>query len=440
MNSRHIIVWAAVLAHAGFASPVAAQSINKASEFLSQGNAQAAYQLLLGEEAQHAGNVEFDYLLGRAALDSGEPAKASLIFERVLAVEPNHAGARLDMGRAYFALGDFPRARSEFTSLQALNPPPAAQATIARYLAAIDEQSNNAKTRFKAWGELAFGRDSNVTAGPTSSTVYLPLFGLNFTVGQSARATGDNYHQLNAGAEITHAIDGKNSVFVAADLRFRNFNTLDDYDQFSSELRGGWTHTSGADTYRAFLSLGDLNLGNERYRKSTSLGGEWRRLLNPREQLSLFGQTARLRYSQNAMKAYDFDQYIVGATWAQQLSAIVKLMIAATTFAGTELEARRRTDGNKKFIGLRAGLNYAFSPEVDLYSAATVQYGAYRRENILYLERRKDRQLDLLLGVNWKFAPGWSLRPQLSRTRNYSNTSINAYQRTDGSITLRKDF
>ena len=46
--------------------------------------------------------------------------------ERVLIVDPNHLGARVDLARAYFALGDSARARGEFRIALAQNPPPAA--------------------------------------------------------------------------------------------------------------------------------------------------------------------------------------------------------------------------------------------------------------------------------------------------------------------------
>lgn len=417
-----------------------AQSTREASELLAQGKAKAAYELLLSEEAAHAGNPDFDYLLGRSALDSGEFAKATLIFERVLAVAPNHAGARLDMGRAYFALGDFPRARSEFESLQTLNPPPAARATIAQYLSAIEQQGKLTRSRFSAYTELSIGHDSNVTTAPSGNTVFLPLFGMNFTLGEAARARSDSYHQVSAGGEIIHAIDNANAVFAAADLRYRNYGSVNHYDQRSGELRGGWIHTRGADTYRLFVSWGDLNLGHEGYRHSTSIGADWRRRVHPRAQLSAFAQTTRLRYVQDQMEGNDYNQTILGSSWSQQFGPQGGLTLAATLFLGQEKEVRQRTDGNKHFLGLRGGLMWNLSPELDLYSGLTFQHGKYQRENILYQEHRKDKQTDLMLGLNWRFSPGWTLRPHISTTRNRSNTSISSYRRNEASITLRKDF
>lgn len=82
-----------------------------------------AYNLLEPLDFEYSGNVRFDYLLGIAALDSGHPDKATLALERVLSVDPNFAGARLDMARAYFQLGDLPRAKTELEAVMKQDPP-----------------------------------------------------------------------------------------------------------------------------------------------------------------------------------------------------------------------------------------------------------------------------------------------------------------------------
>lgn len=440
MNYRNLMPWMALLTLSIGSDCAIAQSTQEATDLLRRGKAKEAFLLLQAQEAQYAGNVEFDYLLGRVALDAGEPSRATLIFERVLALSPNHAGARLDMGRAYFALGDFTRAKAEFESLQQLNPPPAAQHTIKQYLAAIEDRATAGKTKFKTYGEFAIGHDSNVNAGPSASSVYFPLFGLNFSIGQGARARSDSYHQFNAGGEITHSLSDRSSLFVAADLRFRNYGTIDPYDQLGGDIRSGWIHTDDKNVYRAFVSYGQLKLGDEGYRNVTSFGGDWRHNLSPQQQVSVFAQTSRLRYQPDGMDAFDYDQYLAGASWMEQLNVLGGLVVTASGFGGTEREAKERTDGNKLILGARAGFVLPVRSDIDLYGGATFQYGRYDRENLLYLERRRDKQFDLMLGGNWKFAPGWSLRPQVAFTRNESNTSINRYDRIEGSLTVRKDF
>src|SRR3954469_6164197 len=93
-----------------------------------------AYELLARAEDEYIGEVQFDYALGRAALDAGYPARATLIFSRVLAVDPAHGGALIDTGRAYLALENYEQARATFESLLALDPPPVLRAQLQAFL------------------------------------------------------------------------------------------------------------------------------------------------------------------------------------------------------------------------------------------------------------------------------------------------------------------
>ena len=62
--------------------------------------------MLAPEQSNAAGDPDYDYLLGIAALDSGKPNEAIFALERVLAVKPNHLQARAEIARAYFATGE----------------------------------------------------------------------------------------------------------------------------------------------------------------------------------------------------------------------------------------------------------------------------------------------------------------------------------------------
>ncbi|HEX7465071.1 MAG TPA: tetratricopeptide repeat protein, partial [Usitatibacter sp.] len=81
--------------------------LENARRLLAAGNPKQAYAELSAVQDKMTGMPEFDYLLGVAALDSGKTEDAIIAFERVLAVVPNHAGAQMDLARAYYATGSF---------------------------------------------------------------------------------------------------------------------------------------------------------------------------------------------------------------------------------------------------------------------------------------------------------------------------------------------
>ena len=80
--------------------------LQSAQKLLQDGYSIRAYDLLQTFEDELAGNTEYDYLYGVAALDSGEPRKAIFAFQRAVMTDPNFAGARMELARAYFEIGE----------------------------------------------------------------------------------------------------------------------------------------------------------------------------------------------------------------------------------------------------------------------------------------------------------------------------------------------
>src|SRR3982751_7125549 len=140
--------------------------VENARKLLAAGNPKEAYAELIAVQNRLSGMPEFDYLLGVAALDSGKIEDAIIAFERVLAVMPNHAGAQMDLARAYYAAGSFDLAEAAFVKLRSRNPPPAAQEAINRYLDAIQARRRQTQPGWTMFGELGLGWDSNITGVP----------------------------------------------------------------------------------------------------------------------------------------------------------------------------------------------------------------------------------------------------------------------------------
>jgi outer membrane protein len=95
------------------------QLLLAANGMIQKGKPLDAFDLLSPYEFEYAGEKEFDYLLGLSLLDSGEPGKSVFAFQRILTQDPNFAGARLELARAYFDMSEYNLSRSEFTTLLA---------------------------------------------------------------------------------------------------------------------------------------------------------------------------------------------------------------------------------------------------------------------------------------------------------------------------------
>src|ERR1043166_4004857 len=121
--------------HAGLAADAA---VARAKALLEAGKAQQAYELLETDADANVNDVEYNYLLGIAALDAGKPGLAVFALERALTLNPQHAPARAELARAYLALGESDSARAELEEVKRLNPPPQVARTIGDVLSAID--------------------------------------------------------------------------------------------------------------------------------------------------------------------------------------------------------------------------------------------------------------------------------------------------------------
>lgn len=438
-------------AEAKRAAEIAAQKkpLDEADALMKAGKPAEAFALLEPLEFERAGDKRFDYLLGIAALDSGKPDKATIAFERVIAVDPNFAGARLDMARAYFQLGDLPRAKTEFETVMKQNPPEAAKVTTQKYLDAIAAHEQAQQTRITGYIEGTVGRDTNINSSTNQAQIPIPVFGdLVFTLGQANVQMADYYTAIAMGGEVTHLVSANTALYAGADLRQRGYSSESQFDNLDLLGRAGISHTMGAETFRAGVLGSQYHLDNSQLYRTAGINGEWRHLFNPANQFSLFGQISVFRFDPAAMRIQDFDQSIVGAGWMHVL-ADGKSALFGSLFAGYEKSVAPitpanptggRADGDKDMTGLRLGGQRTLNDTWDCFASIGLQWGKYDKVNAAFLAERDDRQADVTLGANWRFSKRWTLRPQIALSRNNSNIAIYSYRRADTSVTVRRDF
>ena len=421
-----------------------------AEALIKNGKPEVAYKLLEASEFERSGEVRFDYLLGVAALDSGKPDKATLAFERVLTVNPNFSGARMDMARAYYQLGDLQRASSEFETVLKQSPPAAARATIRKYLDAIAALDTSRKTRISSYVEATVGRDSNVNNSTDQSQISIPSLGnIVATLNPTNVKASDNYYGVAAGTGVVHSLDNNWGLYAGADLHQRGYNTQTSFDSVDLGGRAGVMYGTQGNRVRAGMLAEENTLGNARNFNAAGLDTEWAHALDPGNQLNLFGQYLQYRFAQTVMQVNDFNQQVIGAGW-QHVLAGGKSVLSGALYYGMEQDVSTiitpatpdggRIDGAMHFKGLRVGGQTDAFEKLTLFANAGAQVGDYSRVNTYFLNQRADKLYQFTLGSNWHVYKYWTVRPQLDYARNDSNIVIYSYNRTDVSLTLRRDF
>ena len=140
------------------------QLYEQAKKHLRLGEAQLAYELLSASEGDLAGVDAFDYLYGVASLDSRNPGDAIFSLQRLVARSPDFAGARLELARAYFDIGDNELAKVEFGRVMEENPPANVAAAVAQYQKAIASKASAYETTTQFYVDLGGGYDTNAPA------------------------------------------------------------------------------------------------------------------------------------------------------------------------------------------------------------------------------------------------------------------------------------
>lgn len=413
--------------------------LQNAANLINSGKAADAYALLAPQQENLAGDPDYDYLLGIAALDSGKPNEAIFALERVLAVNPNNLQARAEIARAYFATGEKDLARQEFEAVQSRHPPKEVNATIQRFLDAIN-QGQASGTLLSGYLEAAVGSDSNVNSATGSSQVAIPAFGGAIaTLNASGVETRDSFANISGGGNVRHALSSGWSVFGGASFDERLNSTQHIFNTGAINGNAGLNLTRARDSYSAALQLQSFDVDSKRYRNGAGMTMQWQHNLESSSQFSSYLQYTSLKYPDQSVR--DANRYVLGTAFASVLSGNYAPAAYLGLYVGQEKEKQSGVPYlGQKFYGVRTGGELGISAQTRLFGSISVESRRYGGEDPFFLVTRKDTQADLNMGVKYVMRKLWTLAPQLAYTRTNSNIIINEYKRTVLSVSLRRDF
>jgi len=426
------------------------QVLERARKLLLERNPKQAYSELVPLQGSLAGVPEYDYLLGVAALDSGRYDDAIIAFERVLALNPAHAGAQMDLGRAYFALGSYDLAEAAFRKLREQNPPAAALLAINQYLEAIQTRRKESRPGWSGFAEAALGYDTNLTGVPADfGAASLQAFNIAVDPTGNSIKRKAGYFEAQASLEYSYPLSRGWSLFAGGGARSRTYQRESDFNVLAGDVRFGgalndgptqWRIASAYQDYRQDgAAPGDPRPKNDRETANASF--DWRRAIDTRNQVGLSLQASRVRFPSNLID--DFDQVYLGASWLRSFEGRGVPLLYVTLF-GTVDEARNTfadgiTDKSKRLAGLRGYFQYSLTPKLQAFTAA----GFVQRSDeddfarSTTVAKGRDRYAELTLGVTWQFQEKCAVRTQWGYTRNASNIDIYDFNRHEVSTAVR---
>ncbi|PKP98405.1 MAG: hypothetical protein CVT74_11130, partial [Alphaproteobacteria bacterium HGW-Alphaproteobacteria-13] len=203
------------------ASPAQAEVdplVRQALDLHSNGRAGEAYGLLALQEDARSADPDYNYILGLAAADSGRAAEAILAFQRVLAVQPDHAQARAELARVYAMAGDIDTAREQFdTVVSDPSLPDPVRQRFDRIVRDYDRQIAGGGSSVSGFVDVSGGYDSNINGATDADAIVIPLFA-GFgpgTLGPAAREQDKGFYEVQAGVSGVTAVSRQTRLFAS---------------------------------------------------------------------------------------------------------------------------------------------------------------------------------------------------------------------------------
>lgn len=415
-----------------------AERVRRAQELMRTQQAAQAYELLAEVEYEGAGDVEFDYLFGTAALDAGKPDKATLAFDRVLAVNPNHAGALVDKGRAHALLGQRDEARAHFLQALGLSPSAATRAKLEGFVAQLDRADS--KWSRQAYLAATLGHDSNVNSSTDQRDVFVPVFDTTLPLSDRNVRTPDSFGMVSGGGEIAYGGDMGAGFFAGLDASVRKNADAGEFDLANIDVRVGPLWRSDSVQLKLSANLGRTYLDSDLNRRHTGLGAEMRYSLGNYDQVIAIGQYTRLRYADEETRVFDANHSLAGIGWLHAYDRLNNPIVFLGAYVGKEQDRNNNPFGGRNFYGLRLAGQIGLSPKSTLVVNLSGLASSYDVQNTVFRVERDDKRYDLTIGLNYQMKPDLLLRPQLWFTRQQSNVVIFDYERSEASLMLRRDF
>ena len=413
--------------------------LSEAESFIRQGNYAAAYQLLEPLESTRAGEINFDYLFGVAAVESGNATRGAFALERVLAIDPAHKDARAEMAKAHFMLGETDSAKAEFNNVLRQDPDAQTKNTIEKLLTSIDKLEGTTTT-FGAYLDVGLGYDSNVSSAPNLSSIGVPVFGgLVFDLGSSAKEKSDNFFSFAGGLSVRQPITKNLAIFGAVSGNNKINGSETEFDTSALDFNAGLDYRLNQHTFTLAAQDNHFDLGGESFRHAYGGTAQWLYNVDAFNQIGAYAQYSGLKYDGNRER--NADRNIIGINAGHVFQGDSKPILFASIYGGKE---DARVDAfdflDNDVLGARAGGQLSFNPRWLAFANLGYEQRKHDAQDPAFLIKREDDQYDASIGLRFTPARDWTIKPQLSYTKNDSNIKINDFDRSILSVSVRKDF
>lgn len=405
-----------------------------AQTMLNSGKSLDALDLLQPHEEEYAGDKDYDYLYGLALLDTGEAANAIFAFQRALAVEPEFAGARLELARSYFDMGQMQRSEREFTILQGQSPPKGVRDVIDKYMAAIESRNLRNRRGWRGFLQLGVGDDSNVNNATAAESF------LGFDLAADSRETASSVISTLGGASYDLPLSYDSKFFFKGSVNHRANNDASFASSVNYDVITGYNKSfKNRNELSTAVQVYTADVDGEFNNKGFNLTAQYNFNFSALNQLGAFVRVGEVDYAVE-FDSKDIDQNLFGLSWVHVLGGDSRVSMVVAAIVGNDEAAQSDSPYGRDFTGLRFSAAYPFTHRFNLFASLGGTESDYDGAFFADTENRSDSQADFSIGSSWRASKNWVLRAVVAQTENTSNVDIFEYDRTQVMFTARSEF
>ena len=440
-----------------------AADLTQARELLKAHQAQAAFEQLQPLVEEQVDDVEFDFLYGYAASLSQHYQEALVAFDRVLSINPSHAGARIQSARALYALGAFDLAKTEFKRALELDVSESLKTDIQQQIQQIDASQTKQKQYLSGYLEYQIGHDSNVSSAISSTEGYqsalLNTYPMFRDLGMEASPPIGNsvlqpapFQGWNAGLQGSYRYQPGQILYASAEAQRRNYYaSAQAFNAMSLSFSGGSVWEQADSSIRLGLNLVQFAQEGESMTdpKTTNNKQSWGILAEYRPTLSGDLLPAlSTSYAKNEVpdfRAQETEQAQLGASvvWKNLRNDRQFVRVSYQYAKDTALAPLETYNPGKVTQGLRVFGQTNGPQRADLFFGlgwSMRDDGASFARGQQNVEYGKDTLIDWVVGAQIAVGADWSIKGQMMASQNSSNIPLFEFERREISVFIRRDF
>ena len=407
----------------------------EAQKSYNAGDFKTAYGMFEELSLTNPQSAEYNFLLGRCALELKKYDEAVTAFDRVLILNPSHTRTHMELARLYFEINRYEQAQAELDSVLKENIP----SNIRDVALAFKTRINELASRHTFSGALILGGgyDSNANNDIGRKEFIIPVFNIPTTGSDKTSDTN-----IFATMALNHTYDFSErggwtleNSFVAYDKLNKKLSK-NDLTLFSLSTAPTWSEGS----YRVSfpLSYDRVYLDGKGYLYNLSASAKASYLINATSQIE-GGYTYKRGYY-DSDETQDVTANTVFVSYKKALGEEPIILSLNTSYTSNNEVNQGRTDvANTEYtygIELAKSFKNGFRTSVSYTGSAT----DYDKTDVLFGTKRADTRDEYTLGMGYSIRKDVLINATFSYAKNNSNQDPFTYDKITALLSAAYTF